>query len=172
MKLSYGLFVIVFLTGLDQCSKMWIDRNIPLNDSIPIIPNFIGIAHIKNSGVSFGFLGNLPDSLRLPLLIGVSTIVSIAMLYYLIRHWSTIDRFMKIALILILPGAFGNLLDRALYGVVTDFIQFCWFEINFFSNNLADCFISIGFIFLILSAFFGAKEKSALSSEVIEKHAI
>ncbi len=159
MKLIYGLIIIVFLTGFDQGSKIWVNRNIPLNDPISIIPNFIGIAHVKNPGASLGLLGNLPDFIRLPLLITISAIASVAMLYYLIRYWRTMDRFMKIALILILPGAIGNLIDRALYGAVTDFIQFRWFEISFFSNNLADCFVSIGVVFFILSAIFGANEE-------------
>ena len=81
------------------------------------------------------------------------------MLYFLIAYWKSNDFFMKTALIMIIAGALGNLIDRAIYGSVTDFLHFRWYDLSFFVNNLADCFISVGVCFFILSTVFGKTKK-------------
>jgi signal peptidase II len=159
MKSKYGILIMTLLTALDQVSKAWVVRTIPLNDQIPVFSNFINLTHIKNPGVSLGFLSNLPDAVRTPLLVGVSTIVSFGMIYYLLRNWQTIEGFAKAGLIFIIPGAFGNLIDRVFFGTVTDFIQFKWYNTGFFSNNLADCFISVGVVIFLIGLWFGSRRK-------------
>lgn len=159
MKSIYGILVMIVLTALDQVSKAWVVRTVPLNEQIPVFPNFINLTHIKNPGVSLGFLGNLPDAVRTPLLVSVSTIVSFGMIYYLLRNWQTIESFAKAGLIFIIPGALGNLIDRVVFGTVTDFIQFKWYNTGFFSNNLADCFISVGVVIFLIGLWFGSKKK-------------
>lgn len=144
---------MVALLALDQGSKIWVRHEVPSHQITELLPNLLDLTYVQNKGVSFSFLSELPDALRLPLLIGVAAIAVLGMLYYLIRSWKELDIFSKTALILILPGALGNLIDRILFGAVTDFLHFHWYQISFFVNNLADCFISIGLVFFLIGTF-------------------
>ncbi len=167
MKLAFG--IIVILTLIDQGSKIWVRENVGMHEITPLLTNFLDLTFVENRGVSFSFLADLPDIIRLPLLIGISLIAVVWMIYYLVRHWNDLDSYMRFAFICIIPGALGNLIDRALLGAVTDFLHFRWYENSFFVNNLADCFISAGVVFFILSTLWGdklfSKEERPVSSE-------
>ncbi|MCZ6748311.1 MAG: signal peptidase II, partial [SAR324 cluster bacterium] len=57
------------------------------------------------------------------------------------------------AFLLILPGAIGNLIDRAWFGTVTDFLHFRFYSTSFFVNNVADVFISLGVVTFVVGTF-------------------
>ncbi|MBF0277668.1 MAG: signal peptidase II [SAR324 cluster bacterium] len=156
MRISF--LTITLLTLLDQGSKVWVRQNVDSYQVTPLLPNFLELTFVQNKGVSFSFLSNLPDATRIPLLLSVSGIAVLGMLYYLIRYWRVTDHYMKIALVWIIPGALGNLIDRAIFGSVTDFLHFRWYDFSFFVNNLADCFISVGVVFFIVSTLFGKEQ--------------
>ena len=170
MRLSF--LVITLLVALDQGIKLWVRQNVDPHQVTPLLPNFLELTFVQNKGVSFSFLANLPTLIRLPLLLSISAIAVVGMVYYLIRYWHTMDPYMKTALVWIIPGALGNLIDRAIFGSVTDFLHFRWYDLSFFVNNLADCFISVGVVFFIISTLFGkhqqpreAKQSSEASSQ-------
>ena len=147
-------FVIIFLLSIDIVSKIWVRNNLPLYETRGIWINFLDLTHVQNRGVSFSLFSDLPDSIRIPFLVGVSLIAIIGMIYYQVRYWNELDFFTRTGILCVLPGAGGNLVDRAVYGYVTDFLHFHWYETSFFVNNLADCFISIGVIFFIVPIIF------------------
>ncbi len=153
MRIAF--LAISLLVLLDQGSKIWVRQHVDSYHMIPILPNFLELTLVQNKGVSFSFMSDWPETVRLPLLLSISTIAVVGMLYYLIWYWKKSDRIMKTALVLIIPGALGNLIDRAIFGSVTDFLHFRWYDFSFFVNNLADCFISVGICFFILSTVFG-----------------
>ena len=157
MRIAF--LVITLLVLLDQAAKIWIRQHIDLYHVVPILPNFLELTLVQNKGVSFSFMADWPESIRLPLLLSISVIAVLGMLYYLIWYWKRNDLFMKTAFVMIIPGAIGNLIDRALFGSVTDFLHFRWYEFSFFVNNLADCFISVGVCFFILSTVIGKSRK-------------
>jgi signal peptidase II len=68
-------------------------------------------------------------------------------------------------LVFIIPGAVGNLIDRVLYSHVTDFLQFRWYDVGFFSNNLADIYISAGVVIFLAGMWFGRKKNSEAETE-------
>lgn len=143
-SLTVGVAAMALLLAADQASKLWVRARIPLYKSYGLIPNFIDLTHVKNPGVSFSFLGNLPAEWRVPLLAGISLAAAILLLWYWLRHRATMNGLTEWAFLLILPGAVGNLIDRAWFGVVTDFFHFRIFTFSLFINNLADIFISVG----------------------------
>ena len=157
------IIMIIFL-GLDLSSKIWIRLNVPLYETTELLANILDLTHVQNRGVSFGFLADISDSFRVPLLVGVSLLAVAAMLYYQTRYWKELDLFTRSGLVLVLPGATGNLIDRAVYGYVTDFLHFHWDEIRFFGNNLADCFISLGVIFFIVPLLFSNNGNTSSNS--------
>ena len=146
--------IMIILLGLDLGSKVWVRANVPLYEVTELITNFIDLTHVQNRGVSFSFFADIEDYLRIPLLVGVSLVAVIAMIFYQTHYWNDLDFYTRSGLVCVLPGAAGNLVDRALYGYVTDFFHFRWYETSFFVNNLADCFISLGVVFFIVPLFF------------------
>ena len=128
-------FVIAFsVILLDQVSKLII-RNISL--PISILPGFLDITLIMNTGAGFGMLQG-----KRWLLVWISVVVIGLILYYLDR----IPKDEKFAFALILGGAAGNLIDRLFIGAVTDFVNFSFWP----AFNLADSAVTVGAALLII----------------------
>ena len=145
---SYFFITIIFII-IDQLSKNLINNNLALGEVI-IIFDMLNITHLQNAGAAFSIGADYEISrYLLPL---ISFIASIFISFWIVKTSS--KNTLKIsALALILAGAVGNLIDRALFGYVIDFIDI---NINFWGYhfaifNLADTFITIGAILLILS---------------------
>ena len=156
--------IIVFFFGLDLGSKIWVRANIPLYETSGLLKNFLDLTHVQNRGVSFSFLADYSDSIRIPLLVGVSLVATVAMIYYQSRYWDELDFYTRSGLTCVIPGAAGNLIDRLFYGYVTDFFHFRWYETSFFVNNIADCFISVGVVFFIIPLFYNKKNSASSKS--------
>lgn len=132
MKLKHYIFMIAIIV-IDQITKYLV-----INKNIAIIPNFLGITYIQNTGAAFG-IGT----------INIITIISIflliAIIAFIIKENKKIAHFMPFALII--SGTIGNLIDRLFRGYVIDFIDINIF--NFPKFNLADICITTG-IFIIV----------------------
>lgn len=139
-----GWLAMIILLAIDQLSKVWVREAVPLYSNKVLIPGFIDLTHVKNPGVSFSFLGNLPEDVRVPLLAGISLVAVVLLTYYWLRHRRAMNAFTEWAFLLIIPGALGNLIDRGVFGVVTDFFHFRLGRYSLFVNNIADIFISVG----------------------------
>ncbi|MBF0352732.1 MAG: signal peptidase II [SAR324 cluster bacterium] len=158
MTIQRSILIMALLLVLDEGVKILVRLYIPIGDVTVLLPNMLELTHVENPGVSFGFLAGLPSMIRIPLLSGMSILAIGGMVFYLYRYWIQLDLFTKSALILTIPGAMGNLVDRVIYGTVTDFLHFLWYGIPLiptFVNNLADCFISLGVVLLIIGTFRG-----------------
>ena len=86
----------------------------------------------------------------------MTIVVVFLIVYYLLKnkvYWVE-----KYSLLLIISGAVGNLIDRIMYGYVIDFLDFIIFGYDFPVFNIADSFITIGAIGLIISILFLNKE--------------
>ena len=151
--MPFYLFVIVVLVGLDQGIKFLVRTNLTTTSNIELIPNLIHLTYQENKGISFSMFADLSDSYRVPFLAGISAIVVIGLIIYVIRRWSELLTGEKWGFSLILSGAMGNLFDRAIRKQVTDYMHFHFYETSFFVNNLADDLISIGFVLLLLYSF-------------------
>ena len=145
LRTPLGLAVAMgLLLALDQASKFWVREHIPLQASSVLIPNLIDLTHVENAGVSFSFLSELNAAIRVPLLTGLSFLAVLALGTYWWRYRHTMNGWADFAFVLILPGAGGNLIDRGVFGTVTDFFHFRFFTFSFFVNNIADIQISLG----------------------------
>ncbi|MDH5750888.1 MAG: signal peptidase II [Deltaproteobacteria bacterium] len=155
------VLVMTLLLASDQISKIWVRLAIPLHKSSNLIPNLIDLTHVENKGVSFSFLGNLNDSYRAPLLVMISLVAVIMLSYYWWKHRREMCFWTELTFLLVLPGAFGNLIDRALFGSVTDFFHFRFYHHSFFVNNLADIYISFGVVSYLIGAWRTHQEEAA-----------
>jgi len=118
-----------------------------LYEQIPVIPSFFNLTLAHNYGAAFSFL-NIPGGQQRWFFTGISAIVSIVLIVWLWRL-SKAEKWLGIALALVLGGAIGNLIDRAMQGYVVDFIQVYYKDWYFPSFNIADSAIFCGTVLLL-----------------------
>ena len=149
MTLKYRVLVLVSLVTivLDQATKLYIARTLPLHAMIRVIENFFTITYLRNRGAAFGILATSPW--RLPFFILVSTIAVVVILT-VIKKLRDEQKLALFSLSLILAGAVGNLIDRVSYGEVIDFIFVHWYEHYWPAFNVADSAICVGVFLLAL----------------------
>lgn len=151
---KYRLVLIICSTivSLDQLSKYLVRQEIPLYSKIDIFP-FLDFSHIRNTGVAFGMLQDLPQGLKLPFFIVVFA-AAVIVIFTILKNLKEDDKKLITGLSLIMAGAIGNSIDRFRLGYVTDFIDFYWQNHHWPPFNIADSSITIGAIMVILAGFF------------------
>jgi len=151
----YIISILIFL--IDQLSKSLISTYLKLNEGISIIQDFFYIRYINNYGASWGILEN-----NRTLLIILSLIAIIILLRYMYSFKKT--KLNMYAFGFLLGGILGNLADRLLYGYVKDFFDFIIFNYDFPIFNIADIFIVLGVIMLIISILCGSDTDGSKSN--------
>jgi len=141
----YGLSAVAAL--LDQMTKSAIVKNYPLAEQVPIT-SFLNLIYVLNPGAAFSFLAGAGGWQRY-FFIALALAVSF-LLAFLLRH--PLPRIESFGFSLILGGAMGNTFDRLLTGNVVDFLDLHWNGIHWPAFNLADVFISIGAVVVILAS--------------------
>ncbi|MGH9633058.1 MAG: signal peptidase II [Bryobacteraceae bacterium] len=137
----------------DRVTKLWIERNVSVWDTLHVIPGFFDIVHAKNKGAAFGIFSEGESQLRTFLLIGISLGVLIFISVMLLRPSPKgfgETRLSFTGLSLVLGGALGNVYDRIVHGMVTDFLEFYIGAYRFAAFNIADSAITVGAAMLLL----------------------
>ena len=143
------IVAIVAVLGLDQLTKQVVRQTLPLHDTINVIPGLLDLTHVQNTGAAFGLLNAAEFPYKPAVMIGIAAIALVAIAAYgaqLGFH----ERMARFGLSLILGGAFGNLIDRALIGHVVDFVDIYWGTSHFWAFNVADAAITIGAVLVLL----------------------
>jgi signal peptidase II len=155
------VFVVVLaaaVVSLDQGTKWIIQSRMHLYESIPVIDSILNITYVRNSGGAFGFLRNLQGWFRLPFFIGVS-IIAVGALLFFVRQIDARQHLLLFALGGILGGALGNLIDRMKTGMVVDFLDVHWRAWYWPTFNVADSFITMGVMILLIHSLFAQEPK-------------
>ena len=147
-----SFFILVFFVFCDLITKFFIKNNFLINESKKI-NSFLDIVYIQNYGVSFGFLSGLVSYW---ILVIVGLLVT-SIIYYLMINSS--KRLEKLAYFIIIIGALSNILDRIINSYVVDFISLHYDNFYWPAFNLADIYITIGIIMLIISFFIKSKKQ-------------
>ncbi|MEJ6659699.1 MAG: signal peptidase II [Candidatus Thioglobus sp.] len=150
-------FLSLILVIADQLTKMMVLGSLKLYESIEIT-SFFSLTHVHNYGAAFSFLAD-EDGWQQYFLVSISVIASIAIILWMSKT-STKQPYKLIALSLILSGAIGNLIDRAVFGFVIDFINLHYQDFYWPVFNVADTAITLGVILLLLVDFKQDKAKS------------
>lgn len=146
------------LIAIDQLSKHYISTHMMLYESIPVIPNWFDITYTQNPGAAFSMFANVSPQFRGVFLFVLAS-AAIVVLLVLLAETRKIT-LTSIALALILAGATGNLIDRAMRGRVVDFVRVHYYDLSYPIFNVADSAISIGVVLIILATLFAPKENA------------
>tara|TARA_B100000131_G_scaffold114352_2_gene111334 strand:+ start:5669 stop:6142 length:474 start_codon:yes stop_codon:yes gene_type:complete len=142
----YGL--ILFIVIFDQWTKITIKNSFQLYQSKPIIENFFHLTYVTNDGMAFGL--GFPGGRHVLLVI---TILLTGFIIGLLWKEKNGHPLLKYGLALILSGAIGNLIDRAVYGKVVDFIDIMIGDFHWYIFNIADSSVTIGMVLFIIHSF-------------------
>ena len=157
-RLPYLLISLAVLV-LDQWSKWMVELHLGMHASKSVIPGFLDITHVQNTGVAFGMFAAHGDAANTWLLIGLGLGALLFVAYYFSQVPGE-DRVLLVALALVLGGAVGNLLDRVLQGSVTDFVDVYYGTYHWHTFNVADSAITVGIVLMILGTL-GTSSKTA-----------
>lgn len=148
-KIRNNFIIVLLIFFFDRISKIFvINLNNKLLGSEIFSSKFLNISLIWNKGIAFGLF-----SFSEKLIYNSLTIVILIIILIIIFMTIKSEGLKKYSLLMILGGAFGNIFDRIFYKAVPDFIDFHYENFHWFIFNVADIFITLGVIFMILLEF-------------------
>jgi signal peptidase II len=150
--------IAALIVLLDQLSKYFLTMKLSGGEIVRLLPGLVRMEYVRNTGAAFSFLSDMRW-----VLVGVSTVVIVAIAVGLVRYRNKIDLVGKLSLAFILGGAFSNLIDRALFGYVSDFFEFEF--VRFAVFNVADIFITVGGVAFCLWYLFNGSKRDSLRDE-------
>ncbi|KPF68451.1 signal peptidase II [Bosea sp. AAP35] len=155
-RLGLAVVLVVFLA--DQALKLWLLFGLRLAETGPFaVTPFMNIVLAWNRGISYGLFQQGTDIGRWALVF-----ISVAAAIWLGRWmWREERTLTVVSLALIVGGALGNGLDRAVYGAVVDFVHLHWGSFSWYIFNIADAAIVVGVAGLLYESFRPGAEKSA-----------
>ncbi|MGB3898971.1 MAG: signal peptidase II [Mesorhizobium sp.] len=156
--LPYGLLAVVAI-ALDQWIKYLVETGLDMHQPVDILP-FLALFRTYNTGIAFSMLDSFGDTG----LIAVSVVV-VAFVLYLAAKTAPGQVLARIGFALIVGGALGNLIDRAAYGHVIDYILFHTPVWSFAVFNLADAFITVGAVMVVFDEFIAWRKQQPPSGD-------
>ena len=139
----------LFCLFIDQLSKLLITIRFKAFTGKTIIKNVFELMYVKNTGAAWGILDN-----NLPILI----FISMAALYFLNSYVKKEEKFSRLMILsygFLFGGITGNLVDRIFRGYVVDFIHIYIFNYSYPVFNIADTFIVVGIILMLIEVIRG-----------------
>jgi len=143
------LLTTAIVVVLDQISKHLVRQNLDLHTPVRVLGDFFRLTYVENTGIAFGIkVGGALPAFTVLSMVAIGLIV-----YYFFREREN-HLAVRLSLAMVLGGAFGNLIDRLLFGRVVDFLDFGLGRYRFFVFNLADTAVTVGVILYLALTFF------------------
>jgi signal peptidase II len=140
-----ALWIACVVLVLDQLTKWWVMDAMALYESVPILGSFFRLTYIHNPGAVFGLrFGGAYVHLAL-------AIAALGFVCFLLWRLPKSAVWPSVGLALVLGGAIGNMIDRIRFGLVIDFLDFGFGDVRWWIFNLADTWVSIGTVLLLLT---------------------
>ena len=147
MAFFYYVLFAALVVAADQFTKHLTLLYIPLHTRIDVLPGFLGLTYVQNTGAAFSsFQG------QQWLFVLIFAVLTAAILWEYFKKPMPFTRFERWCIASIYAGGLGNMIDRVRFGYVVDMIETRFMDFPVF--NVADCFITCGCIILIISLFF------------------
>jgi len=154
-KIIIYFSILVTIFFLDRVSKLYILNIFEKNGVVDIyINNFLNIILVWNSGIGFGLL-SFDSSVIYNFVTMLIALINVVILYLALKS----NKLKGYLFIIILGGSLGNLFDRIYYSAVPDFIDLNYNNFHWFVFNVADIFITVGIVCLILVELFFNKHE-------------
>lgn len=153
VRIFLGVLGVLFLLGFDQGSKSLAVARLRGKPAIPVFSGVFELRYLENTGAAFGIL---QDQRLLLLLFTLLIFAALVVVYLRIpaeRHYLPL----RCICVLAGAGAIGNMEDRFLNGYVVDFFYFSLIDFPIF--NVADCYVTIACVLLLLFVLFFYKEE-------------
>lgn len=158
----HWLWLAAAVIAIDLGSKAMASASLGLGESIQVLP-FFNLTLLHNPGAAFSFLAG-EDGWQRWFFVALAAVVSVVLIRWLSRLGAG-ERWMAVAIVLILGGAIGNVYDRVMHGYVVDFLHFYWNQYHFPAFNLADTAITIGALMMVVDLFRKSPEQPADQGE-------
>lgn len=155
------IFGLIITAGLDQLIKYWVYTFLPLSSEKQLLP-FLSLLHARNDGIAFSMFSYLNN-----LVLIILTLVVLCLVLALWFFAGKTRALAQLGYVLIIGGAIGNLIDRIRFHYVVDYIYFhigTVFQFAIF--NLADSFITVGAIVVILDEILISRHNSKQNKAV------
>ena len=153
MKYIKPIITIVILVLIDQLTKYLIVSNYKVGEGISLISNVFHITYIRNDGAAWGLLSGM----QLLFYIITPIVIIIALFLYFKMNIDKRFNVLQILILFVISGAIGNYIDRIHNGYVIDFLYFKLIDFPVF--NVADCYLTVSIILLVLCVFFKYTEE-------------
>lgn len=152
LKTVICLFFAAVLVLLDQLSKAWAVNELKNAADLIVIPGVFQLHYLENTGMAFGLMENQQIFFYI-----MTAIILAAVLTVLYKTpWNKRFAVLNVILTFVIAGAIGNLIDRASQQYVVDFLYFSLIDFPVF--NVADCYITVSCILLLILLFFVYKD--------------
>ena len=147
------ILITILLILLDQGTKLWALGSLKPIHSMTVVDGFLDLTFVENRGVAFGMLSG-----QRWLILVLTGVIAGALIYF----YRTLPKKkaylpLRAALLLVLSGAVGNIIDRVCRGYVVEFFEFTFFDWPVF--NVADIYVVAGVILMVLLIVFVLKDE-------------
>ncbi len=151
----YVLLIAAIIAG-DQIVKMIVASTMTIGQSFALIPGFVNITYVQNTGAAFSLFSNATWVLAI-----LSGVMAVVVIYLLFKYKNQFkSKLFNVSMAFIAGGAIGNLIDRVAHGYVIDMLEFDF--VNFAIFNVADSFVCIGAVMLgVFVIWFWDKHKKS-----------
>lgn len=140
------LLITIFITVLDQATKLWVRADFALGESREVIPGFFNFTYLRNPGAAWGLFGGYNGFLT------VLSIVMLVVIFVFRRAFLSDTWEHRLALGCMVGGILGNLMDRVRWGYVVDFLDVYIGAYHWPVFNVADSAICVGVGIYVVSS--------------------
>ncbi len=147
-----SLVVISILIAFDQIAKLHFSRTLAFGEKLNVIDGFFYFTYTLNTGAAWSFLADVSWGQLFFKILTVVALIAFSLFYVIVARKGY--KLLRIALILVISGTIGNFIDRLAIDAVIDFIGFTFGTYNFPIFNLADSFLVVGVIMIIIQYLF------------------
>jgi len=158
MTMLKWVWVSALVIVLDQLTKLWASSALAYAEPLPVLP-FFNLTLMHNTGAAFSFLSQAGGWQRWFFAV-VAVLISSVLLLWL-KRLKPEQRWLAVALTLVLGGALGNVWDRLYLGHVIDFIDIYYRQWHWPAFNIADSAIFVGAAMLIIDGLRGDKQNKS-----------
>ena len=151
IEILFG-FLLLALIAVDQITKYHFSHTLELYETKSVIEDFFYFSYAINTGAAWSFLSDASWGQTFFKVLTIFSLVLFGFLY--VYSFKNNYKWLKVSLIFIIGGTLGNFIDRININGVIDFIGFTFGEYNFPIFNLADTFLCIGVIMLVIQFLF------------------